>query len=259
MFDLTGKVVLVAGGAGYLCTPVCKGLAEQGASVMIADINSERAAKLAQEIRPGISGGGHVKSIYLDAADGASIKNSIAQTIQEFGKLDVLINATYKGHGKTWDEISIEEFDAALHTNVASAFEYARQAYKVMPDGGNIIMFSSMYGLVAPDPRIYLPPMKPNAIEYGVCKAAILQMVKYLAVAWAPRNIRVNGIVPGPFPFPSGQQENPAFIERLASKVPLGRIGRQGEIAGAVIYLCSDEASYVTGQHIVVDGGWTIW
>ena len=84
-------------------------------------------------------------------------------------------------------------------------------------------------------------------------------MVKYLAVAWAPRNIRVNAIVPGPFPFPSSQEEDPAFIERLASKVPLGRIGKQGEIAGTAIYLCSDEASYVTGQHIVVDGGWTIW
>ena len=258
MFDLTGKVVLVAGGAGYLCTPVCKGLAEQGASVMIADINSERAAGLAQEIRSDISGA-NVKNIYLNAADGDSIKNSIAQTVKEFGKLDVLINATYKGHGKTWDELTIEEFDAALHANVAAAFEYARQAYKIMSDGGSIIMFSSMYGLVVPDPRIYLPPMKPNAIEYGVCKAAISQMVKYLAVAWAPRNIRVNGIVPGPFPFPSTQAENPAFIERLASKVPLGRIGRQGEIAGAVVYLCSNEASYVTGQHIVVDGGWTIW
>ncbi|MFA6175072.1 MAG: SDR family oxidoreductase [Phycisphaerae bacterium] len=258
MFDLTGKSVLVAGGAGYLCAPVCKGLAEQGASVMIADINSERAAGLVQEIRSGISGA-NVKSIYLDATDGASSKNSIAQTVKEFGRLDVLINATYKGHGKTWDELTIEEFDTALHANVTSAFEYAREAYKIMPDGGNIIMFSSMYGMVAPDPRIYLPPMKPNAIEYGVCKAAIVQMVKYLAVAWAPRNIRVNGIVPGPFPISSTQKEAPDFIERLAHKVPLGRIGGQDEIAGAVVYLCSNEASYVTGHHLVVDGGWTIW
>ncbi len=110
---------------------------------------------------------GDVKNIYLDAADGDSIKNSVAQTVKEFGKLDVLINATYKGHGKTWEELTAAEFDPALHTNVTSAFEYAQQAYQIMPDGGNIILFSSMYGLVSPDPGIYLPPMKPNAIEYG--------------------------------------------------------------------------------------------
>ena len=120
-------------------------------------------------------------------------------------------------------------------------------------------MFSSMYGEVSPDPRIYHKPMQPNPIEYGVAKAGIEQMIRYLAVAWARDGIRVNGVVPGPFSQPLVLESHPDFIERLAQKVPMGRVGDASEIAGAVIFLASDAASYVTGNCLRVDGGWTIW
>jgi NAD(P)-dependent dehydrogenase (short-subunit alcohol dehydrogenase family) len=128
-----------------------------------------------------------------------------------------------------------------------------------MTSGGSIILFASMYGQVSPDPRAYEPPMKPNPIEYGVGKAGIIQMVKYLSVFWASRGIRVNAIAPGPFPNPSVQKEDPDFVQRLAQKVPLGRVGRNQEIAGPVVLLASEEASFITGETINVNGGWTAW
>ena len=98
-----------------------------------------------------------------------------------------------------------------------------------------------------------------KSIEYGVGKAAIVQMTKYLAVHWGKRNVRCNCISPGPFPNPDVQKKHPEFIERLSNKSPMGRIGQSEEIAGVVSFLLSDAASYITGQNIKVDGGWTIW
>ena len=124
---------------------------------------------------------------------------------------------------------------------------------------GSIVLFSSMYGSVSPDPRVYEAPTNPNPIEYGVGKAGIQQMARYLAVHWGGQNVRCNSISPGPFPNPGIQAGQPAFIERLAGKVPLGRVGQAPEIAGAVAFLLGDAASFITGQNLAVDGGWTSW
>ncbi len=101
--------------------------------------------------------------------------------------------------------------------------------------------------------------MNPNPLEYGVGKAGIQQMTRYLAVHWGRSGVRVNCISPGPFPNPKVQEKNPDFMERLAAKSPMGRIGQSHEIAGSVAFLLSDAASYITGQNLAVDGGWTTW
>jgi NAD(P)-dependent dehydrogenase (short-subunit alcohol dehydrogenase family) len=155
------------------------------------------------------------------------------------------------------EELTAEEFDAANHVNLTGTFCLAREAAAVMKTGGSIVVYSSMYGLVAPDPDMYPPPRKPNPIEYGMGKAAIVQMVKYLASYWGHRGIRVNGIAPGAFPHPRGDGADPDFVQLLVNKVPMGRIGRREETAGAVVFLASDDASYITGQTLAVDGGWT--
>jgi len=255
-FNLSKKVVLVAGGAGYLGTPTCRMLADQGATVVIADFAIERAESLASEI---VSGGGKAHAVQLDAGDENSSKEVVSDTVSKYGRLDVLVNATCKSIGKSVDDLTAEEFDQANRVNVTGTFVLAREAARTMPSGGSIVLFSSMYGLVSPDPRAYHPPMNPNPIEYGVAKAAIVQMAKYLAVAWGTKGIRVNAIAPGPFPNHAVQQEHPAFVQRLAEKVPLRRIGRNNEIAGTVVFLASDESSYMSGQTLSVDGGWTAW
>lgn len=120
-------------------------------------------------------------------------------------------------------------------------------------------MFSSMYGMVSPNDEVYEAPMNKNPLEYGVGKAGVIQMTKYLAVHWAKQQLRVNCISPGPFPNPAVQQSHPDFIARLARKSPMGRIGIANEIAGPVAFLLSDISSYITGHNLVVDGGWTSW
>lgn len=263
MFDLTGKVALVAGGAGYLGAPICQKLSEQGAAVIIADINPERTKEAVERISVAIPGA-RVKGFFLNIADETSIKTLVGQIINEFGGLHILVNTTCSACGKLVEEITTEEFDATLHTNLTGSFNLARESAGAMTQGGSIVFFSSIYGRVSPDPRIYFPPMKPNPIEYGVAKAGLEQMVRYLAVYWAPKNIRVNAVCPGPFSNKDLKEyaENPEFKnfeKRLAEKVPLGRIGRKEEVTGPVIFLASDEASYVTGQILVVDGGWMAW
>lgn len=263
MFNLTGKVALVAGGAGYLGVPVCKKLTEQGAAVIIADIDAEKAKTVASEISTVISNN-RVKGVFLDVSDEQSVKAVVGQTVEEFGGLHIMVNATTAATGKLVEEFSGDEFDSTLHTNLTEAFVLARESARLMRHGGSIIMFSSMYGRVAPDPNLYKSPMKPNPIDYGVAKAGIEQMVRYLAVYWGSRNIRVNAVSPGAFPNANKPEyvNNPefsAFVECLTQRVPLGRVGRQHEVAGAVVFLASDEASYVTGHTLVIDGGWTIW
>jgi len=115
-----------------------------------------------------------------------------------------------------------------------------------------------MYGVVSPDPRIYGDSGYDNPPNYGAGKAAIIQFTRYAACHLAAKGIRVNAISPGPFPNPK-VQENKWFISNLKNKVPLGRIGQPGDLKGAVVFLASEGSSYITGQNIVVDGGWTVW
>ena len=258
MFDLTGKVALVVGGAGYLMMPACKGLAEHGAAVVVADVADDKVQQAVAEIQAAVPGA-RVTGAVLNACDEAAVRRVVDDAVNRYGGLHITVCATYRSVGKYVEEITVEEFAAAVSGNLVDALVLSRESARVMGPGGSIVLISSMYGQVAPDPRVYIPPMKPNPIEYGVAKAGIIQMAKYLSAYWGAKGIRVNAVSPGPFPHPQTQQEEPEFIKRLAAKTTLGRVGRQDEIAGAVLYLASDDASYVTGETIAVNGGWTAW
>jgi len=262
MFNFQDKVVLAVGGAGYLCSPACDRLASRGASVVITDLDAGKAESFARQLEHKHS----TRAIGLgcDVASEESIKNLVSQTVEKFGRLDVLINAAYKGsHGKNVETMTAEEFDMTGRVQLTGGFLLARESANVMKSGGNMIFFSSMYGRISPEPQIYQEPMQPNPIDYGVVKAGTEQLVRYLAVHYAPRNIRVNAVVPGAFPHTTAETFSEPrfqeFVARLSKKAPLNRIGKQDELAGPVVFLASDEASFVTGHCLVVDGGWTIW
>ncbi|MCC6683279.1 MAG: SDR family oxidoreductase [Phycisphaeraceae bacterium] len=251
LFDLSQRVALVAGGGGYLGEPVCHALAAHGAHVIVADLNLDAARRVAQ----GADKFGSAEARQLDVGDEASI----VQVIESIPTLDALVNMATFSFGKELDQITAEQWNTGLNVTLTGPFLLSRAAAERMPQrGGSIVHFASMYGLVSPDPRAYEGICSPNPPDYGAAKAALLQLTRYQAVFWAKRRIRVNAVAPGPFPNPQ-LQTDARFIDRLSQRVPLGRVGRAQEIAGAVVYLSSEAASFVTGTCLTVDGGWTAW
>ena len=197
----------------------------------------------------------------LDVRNGKAIQQFVLEQIKEHGVPDGMVNLTFGSTSKSLEELSEKEFDDVNHTSLTSTFLLAREVgSRMAKEGrGSLVLFSSMYGSVSPDPDLYELPMVKNPIEYGVGKAGIIQMTRYLAVHWGKQNVRCNSISPGPFPNQNVQKEYPEFVKRLSKKSPMGRIGMPKEVASVVAFLLSEASSYITGQNLHVDGGWTIW
>lgn len=255
-FDLHGKRLWVIGGAGYLGQSVVRLLARLGANVLCADLPGKSQAFLSSA---GL--GEDVRGADFDVTITDETPAWVAQQVGERGTPHGVAVLTYASTSKKLDDLTGADFDSVCHGNLTSTFVLARCIAGRMADagGGSMALFSSMYGSVSPDPSIYEAPMNTNPIEYGVNKAGIQQMARYLAVHFGKRNVRCNAISPGPFPNPGIQEASPEFIGRLARKVPLGRVGQADEIAGAVAFLLGDASSFVNGINLPIDGGWTAW
>jgi NAD(P)-dependent dehydrogenase (short-subunit alcohol dehydrogenase family) len=255
LFNLSGKVALVTGGAGYLGKEISRGLAEAGALVVVASRNKDHCMRFAAEL--GKSG----VAMRIDITDDDSVAECMEKIKLQYGRLDILINNAAEIKGKPFFELSPEDFNGTINGTLTSVFRVIRRAVPLMQNlnlGSSIINIASMYGMVSPDQRNYENnPKAENPPDYGAAKAGVIQITKYCACKLADLNIRVNAISPGPFP--NLEKNQGEFVNLLAAKTPLKRIGKPWEIKGAVVFLASSASSYITGHNLAVDGGWTAW
>jgi NAD(P)-dependent dehydrogenase (short-subunit alcohol dehydrogenase family) len=248
--DLAGRVVLVTGGSGHVGRAVCDVLEELGASVVVADVADT------------VSGSGR-RLLPVDLRDDDATRSLVPAVTGEFGRLDGVVHCaaytgdtTQAGWAVPFSDQTVASWDDAHRVNLTSAFVLAQAAREPLTQSGHgsIVLISSIYGVVAPDFGLYTDTAMQNPAAYGTSKAGLLQLTRYLATAMAPA-VRVNAVSPGGIA--RGQAD--VFVERYQARTPLGRMGTEEDLKGAVAFLTSDLSSYVTGTNLMVDGGWTAW
>ncbi|MCC6453862.1 MAG: SDR family oxidoreductase [Caldilineaceae bacterium] len=257
LFDLSGKVAIVTGAAGWLGSAMSRALAEAGATMVV----TSRQADQAESFAASLPGSGHI-GIGFEQGDTETIPAFVETVLGRLGRIDILVNNAYGSTAPSIDSATAEDFDRAYHVGVTAYFLLAREVVNHLRQRqapGSIINIGSMYGVVASYPDAYtgLPTNSPP--NYHGLKGGLVHLTRHLAVYWAQDNVRVNAISPGPFPKPVTAQTMPEFIERLEGKSPMGRMGRPEELKGLVVLLASEAGSYINGQNILVDGGWTAW
>jgi gluconate 5-dehydrogenase len=258
LFSLKGQVAIVTGACGNLGPALSRALAEAGATVVVTSRDVRRAADFAATL----PGKGHV-GLALRLEDPGEFRGFADKIVHRLGRMDILVNNACTGPAPTIEEATAADFAGSYLVGLTACFLMARELVHHLRERGApgaVINIASMYGIVGSYPEVYrglgnvLSP--PN---YHALKGALIHLTRYLAVYWAQDNVRVNSISPGPFPSDSVRNKMPVFVRRLTKKVPLGRVGRPEELKGAVVLLASKAGSYITGQNLVVDGGWTAW
>ena len=270
LFDLTGRVAVITGGTGLLGRQHAEAIARAGGIPVLADIRIDGVDTRSREWKERF--GEQACSLQTDITDPESVKNLLAAVLDRFGRIDILINNAAnnpKMENKADVEFSrleffpLDQWEADLNVGLKGAFlcsqvigsEMARRRQ------GVIVNVASDLAVIAPDQRLYRKPgladdkqpVKP--VTYSVVKTGLIGLTRYLATYWADSGIRVNSISPG------GVYNNQPddFVERLARLIPLGRMANANEYQAAILFLCSDASSYMTGSNLVIDGGRSCW
>jgi NAD(P)-dependent dehydrogenase (short-subunit alcohol dehydrogenase family) len=261
LLRLDERVAVITGGAGYIGLAVAEALAEQGASIVVVDREPaptrERAELIAQRFGVG------TLPVALDLGAAQSGTQIVDETLRRFGRLDIVVNnaaftgmSGLSGYAVPFAEQTLEAWDAALRVNLTAAFQLCHAAREplALSGQGAILNVSSIYGNVGPNMTLYEGTAMGNPAAYAATKGGLIQLSRYLATLLAP-SVRVNAISPGGIE--RGQPE--AFQQRYQRLTPLRRMGREEDLKAIALLLVSDAGAYITGQNVLVDGGWTAW
>ena len=272
MFDLTGKIVVITGGAGLLGQKHAEAVAEFGAMPVILDLSHRKTENLALKI----------KEIYkvdslgavVDITSEQQVSRCCQQLLQRFGKIDVLINNAANNpkveestDGKNFSRLEnfdLEIWNQDLAVGLTGAFlcsKYFGHAISQNQTGGSIINISSDLGMIAPDQRFYrkegLPEKEQNVkpVTYSVVKSGMIGLTRYLATYWAEKNVRCNALCPGGV----FNHQDEAFLKEVTSRIPLGRMAHVDDFKSTIVFMAADASSYLNGAVLSVDGGRTAW
>jgi 2-deoxy-D-gluconate 3-dehydrogenase len=269
-FDLTGRVAVVTGGVGLLGAEFCRTMAEAGAAVVVVDLNASASQAVADSLT---KSGYKALAVPTNITQPDEVNALVEKTISEFGRLDILVNsaaldpkfdpdAVNKGITPgAFEDYPLDLWNSALNVNLTGMFLMTQSCVKPMlaqGKKGSIINICSTYGLNGPDQRIYIKDGKRVAFKpvyYTVTKAGVMGFTKYLAAYYAGTDIRVNALTPGGV----FNNHEDYFVQNYSAKTIIGRMAQKDEMNGALLFLASDASSYMTGNNVVVDGGWTAW
>ena len=251
LFDLTGRVAIVTGGSIGLGRQMAAGLAEMGANLVLCARKAERCQQAAEELR---QLGVKAIAAAADVKSQASIEEVVDATLAEFGRIDILINNAGISWGSPAEQMSLEDWNKVIETNLTGTFLCSQAVGRVMirQARGKIINIASVAGLAG------APPELP-AIGYHASKGGVISFTKDLACKWASHNIQVNAIAPGWFPTHMSNRILERYHELFLSHIPSRRFGNEDDLKGAAVYLASNASDYVTGHVLVVDGGQSAW
>lgn len=253
-FDLTGKIAVVTGATGHLGASITESLIEAGATVFATGRNQEKLNELVTKFQDSL------KIQTIDITSEESVRDCFKKIYDVAGRIDILVNNASSLPVGNLRDISDDEWKLGMDSTINGVFRCTKEIIPIMEenDQGSIINISSIYGEVSSDPRIYGDSGHNSPPQYGAGKAAINQFTRYCACHFAEKKIRVNTITPGPFPKKQISQ-NQEFMKKLEDKIPLGRVGNPSELKGAIVFLASEASSFVTGENIHIDGGWSAW
>ena len=246
---LEGKVALISGGSRGMGAYEAELFVQEGAKVVVGDVREDEGHSLVDKI---IKGGGDAVFVHLDVTSETDWTAAVNEAANRYGKLNVLVNNAGVSARGSIEETSVEDWDRVMGINSKGVFLGTRSAIPEMrkAGGGSIINISSQLGLVG---------MGESSPQYQASKGAVRIFSKSAAIQYASEGIRVNSVHPGPVvtPMTEARRSDAEVRKRMISRIPLGRYGESEDVAYGVLYLASDESSFVTGSELVIDGGWT--
>ena len=259
LFSLEKKVAIVTGAYGHIGSAISQALTGFGATVILIGRNEQKLKSFVSQ-HPEFRN--KFKYYVCDVTDEKKFQTIVKDVVEKHKTIDILVNNAYEKQNEPFEKLTKAAWDHAIANSLTHYVTCAQAVSSVMlkQKSGSIINIGSIYAFLGVDHRIFLDLGNDPPIHYAVSKGGILQITRYLATLWADKGIRVNTISPGYFPKKrSGVPKRPDYIRQITQRTPMRRIGQPDDLAGAVIYLATDASSFVTGQNIIVDGGWSSW